>query len=112
VDGENTFRDASRALGRMGGRALGNNRFVRAGFTAAQGTLQSFGRVLHTLWLEVTGLFFLLFAVIGTAALVREYQAYSAGRADINKVVAAALFTVIFAYFGVSSFWRSRRKRK
>jgi hypothetical protein len=94
----------------MSGRALGNNRFVRAGFRAAETTLRSFGRVLHTLWLEVTGLFFLVFAAIGVVALVREYHAYSAGQVDRNEVVAAALFTVVFAYFGISSFWRSRRK--
>jgi hypothetical protein len=61
----------------------------------------------HVLWLEVTGLFFVIFAVIGGAALVRECRAEIV---DQKKVVAAAVFTVMFAYFGVTSFVRAKRK--
>jgi hypothetical protein len=99
-----------RALGRVSGRAVGSNRFVRAGFNAAQTTLSSFARVLHTLWLEVTGLFFLIFAAVGAIAAANEYRAYVAGKVDANRAAVAAAFTVLFAYFGISSFWRSRRK--
>jgi hypothetical protein len=99
-----------RALGRVSGRAVGSNRFVRAGYSAAQTTLRSFTRVFHVLWLEVTGLFFMAFAVVGTIALVAEYRAYAAGKVGWNKAVVAGCFTVVFAYFGISSFWRSRRR--
>jgi hypothetical protein len=94
----------------MSGRAVGSNRFVRAGYSAAQTTLRSFTRVFHVLWLEVTGLFFMAFAAVGAIALVAEYRAYAAGKVGGNKVAAAACFTVLFAYFGISSFWRSRRR--
>jgi hypothetical protein len=55
-------------------------------------------------------LFFLVFAVIGGIALVTEYRAHAAGRVGWNKVAAAACFTIVFAYFGVSSFFRSRKR--
>ncbi|MCU1285799.1 MAG: hypothetical protein JWO13_2149 [Acidobacteriales bacterium] len=98
-----------RAFARVSGRTAGSNKFVRAGWGAAEATLRSFARVGHVLWLEITGFFFLIFALIGGAALVRECRAASV---DQKKIVAAAVFTVMFAYFGVTSFVRSRRRAK
>jgi hypothetical protein len=43
---------------------------------------------------------------------VREYQYYAAGKASAGKIVVAAVFTVLFLYFGIESFVRSRRKKK
>jgi hypothetical protein len=80
---------------------------VRAGRV----TLHSFGRVLHQLWLEVTGFVFLAMAGIGGIALSREYVKYQAGKAGPGRVATAACFCLIFGYFGLSSFWRVRRKR-
>jgi hypothetical protein len=108
----NSSENTARALGRLSGRALGSNRFVRAGLSAATATARSFTRVLHILWLEVIGLFFLVFAVIGSIALVTEYRAHAAGRVGWNKVAAAACFTLLFAYFGISSFVRSRKRAR
>jgi hypothetical protein len=62
------------------------------------------------LWLEVTGTLFLLMAVFGGGAMVREYMKYTAGRAPSSHVAAALCFTTVFAWFGISSFWRVRRK--
>lgn len=66
-------------------------------------------RTLHLLWLEITGLFFVVFALVGAAAAWREYQAYVAGSAGPGRTVGAALFCLTFAYFGVTSFWKARR---
>ena len=66
-------------------------------------------RTLHLLWLEITGLFFVVFALVGAAATWREYQAYAAGKAGPGRAIAAALFCLAFAYFGVTSFWKARR---
>jgi len=62
------------------------------------------------LWLEVTGVIFLLMALSGGAAMVREYVKYSASHLNGTRVVIALAFTLTFAWFGVSSFWRVRRK--
>jgi hypothetical protein len=78
---------------------------------AGRVTLRSFGRLLHQLWLEVTGFVFLAMAGIGAIALSREYVKYQAGKAGPGRVAIAACFCLIFGYFGLSSFWRVRRKR-
>jgi hypothetical protein len=63
------------------------------------------------LWLEVAGLLFLVLALVGGAAAIREYHRHLLGSGSAGKTALAAGFAVVFAYFGVSSFWRSRRKR-
>lgn len=68
-------------------------------------------RVLHLLFLEVTGFVFLCFATIGGFALMREYPGLLAGRVSQGRFGVTLLFTVMFAWFGLTSFWRTRRKR-
>jgi hypothetical protein len=70
------------------------------------------GRVLHQLWLEVTGVVFLIMALSLGSGAVREYGKYRAGQTSAQRVGIAVCFTVIFAWFGISSFWRVKRKRK
>jgi hypothetical protein len=82
--------------------------FLRAGRITATHV----GRVLHQLWLEVTGFVFLVLAAIGSLALYREYAQYQTGKANLSRIVVAICFTVMFAWFGVSSFWKTRKKNK
>jgi len=77
---------------------------------AVRTTARSFGRVLHRLWLEVTGFVFLAMAALGGVALAHEYAKYQAGRVGSARVVVAICFTVTFAWFGVTSFWRVKKK--
>ena len=49
----------------------------------ARVTLRSFGRILHQLWLEVTGFVFLVLAAIGGVALNRELVKYQAGHGEL-----------------------------
>ena len=49
-------------------------RLLAAAFDAGTGFVRSAARGLHGLWLEITGFFFLVFAVLGAAALWRESQ--------------------------------------
>lgn len=85
---------------------------VRAVMNAGRATARSFAVVLHQLWLEVTGFVFLAMAGIGGIALSREYVKYQAGRAGPGRVAIAVCFCLTFGYFGLSSFWRVRRKRQ
>ncbi len=96
---------------RVAGHRTGKNRWVRASYKAGSVTLRNIGRLLHVLWLEVAGLMFLVFALVGAAAAVREYHRHAAGTGSTGKALLAAFFAVIFAYFGMSSFWRSRQKK-
>jgi len=104
------FSTLGRAFLRVAGSRTGENRWVRALYKGASVTLQSTTRVLHVLWLEVTGLFFMVLAIVGAAAAVREHHRQLAGAGSTSKVVLAAGFAVLFGYFGVSSFWRSRKR--
>jgi hypothetical protein len=97
---------------RVAGRKTGENRWARAFYKGGSATLQSVGHVFHALWLEVTGFLFLVLAVIGGGATVREYHHYVAGNTSRGRVVIAAVFTLLFLYFGVESFLRARRKSK
>ena len=94
----------------MTSQRAGKSRVATAVWRGLRVTAASFGRVLRILWLEVTGFVFLTLAVVGGAAFSREYSKYEAGRIGPGRVVLAVCFTLTFAWFGVSSFWRARRK--
>lgn len=65
---------------------------------------------MGSLFLEATSVFFLFFALIGGAATMREYKSYAAGNTGPARVWLGVAFTVIFAYFAISSLWRARQK--
>lgn len=101
----------TRAALRVAGRKTGESRLVRALYRAGTVTTRNVAHVLHALWLEVTGFFFLVLAFIGVTAAIREYRRHLAGTASVGKICIAVAFAVLFAYFGVSSFWRTRKKK-
>ncbi len=85
----------------------------RALLVGMRRTAHSFGRVLHQLWLEVTGFTFLAIAGIGAIAGMREYGKYQAGHATSpGRLLLALCFTVSFTWFGLSSFWRVKKRAK
>jgi hypothetical protein len=99
-------------VARVASKQAGRYRIVRAASSAVSTTARAFGKVLHQLWLEVTGLVFLIMSASGGAALAHEYAKYQAGKAGFGRVAVAICFTVTFAWFGLSSFWRVRQKGK
>jgi len=90
----------------------GRNRTLSAVMSAVRATFRSFGHAMHQLWLEVTGTLFLSIALFGALALAREYTKYHAGQTTAGRVAIAVAFTVSFAWFGLSSFWKARRKNQ
>ena len=101
-----------RALLRIAGRRSGQNRWVKAFYRAGDTTVRHTGRVARVLWLEVTGFLFLVLAIIGAGAAYREYRHYVRGEAGFGKIAVAAVFTLMFLYFGANSFWKARRAGK
>jgi hypothetical protein len=98
-------------VARVLAQQAGRSRTGSAVLKGIRTTAVSVGRVLHQLWLEVTGLVFLFMAAIGTFAGFREYAKYQAGHAaGPGKLILAVCFTASFAWFGLSSFWRVRRR--
>ncbi len=69
------------------------------------GFLRPFRRVGGIVWLEATGTFFLLFAVLFA---LRLWQNWS-GMGEVSRGLSIGA-AVVFLYLGVSSFWRARRK--
>ena len=100
-----TLGGAARTLGRLTADPKHRNRVLQAGLGSARTTFRAFGKVSHILWLEITGLFFLLFALIGSVEFVRKARAH-----DLRQMAAAAGIALLFGYFGVSSFWQARKR--
>ena len=96
---------------RVAGQQVKRSRTYTAVLSGAKAALGHFGGVLHQLWHEITGFVFLAFAGVGLVALVREYSAYHAHKGTSGHVAIAAGFSVMFAWFGISSFWRARNRR-
>lgn len=95
---------------RLAGQQIGRSRIYGAVAAAGRATLGHLGGVLRQLWLEVTGFVFLALAGIGLLAFVREYMKYHAGHAGSGRIILAACFMSLFGWFGLSSFWRIRKK--
>ncbi len=99
-------------LGRIVMQQAGQSRTANALWQAGRTTALSVGRVLHLLWLQVTGFVFLTIALTAGLALRREYAQYKLGAIGPGKVYLAAGVTVMFLWFGLSSFWRAGKKKK
>ena len=99
-------------VARVASRQAGRSRVIRAAGQAATATGRAFGRVLHQLWLEVVGVIFLIMALSFGGATVKDYGKFHAGQAGLGRVAIAVCATVTFAWFGISSFVRVKRKEK
>jgi len=97
-------------VARVAGQLARRSRTLNAVMGGVRATVRAFGHALHQLWLEVTGTLFLAIAAFGALALVREYMKYEAGRTTAGRVAIAVCFTLTFAWFGLSSFWRVKKK--
>lgn len=95
---------------RVAGKQIGKSRAYGAVRQAYRATAGHCSRVLSQLWLEVTGFVFLALAAIGGLAFAREYAKYHSGHVGLDRVVLAICFTALFGWFGLSSFWRVRKK--
>ncbi len=73
------------------------------------GFLRPFRRVGNIVFLEVVGVFFLLFAA-GFGTWAWRLRAQAAHGPEHAKFLAYAAMTLVFLYLGVSSFWRARRR--
>ncbi len=63
------------------------------------------------LWLEITGLFFALFAAFFAQNVYKFRQNYAVGPEHTHFLVYAAL-TVLFTGFTVTQFYKARKKEK
>jgi hypothetical protein len=90
------------------GRAAGQT--TRGLARGLSGFFKPFRNVGGKIWLEVTGVFFLLPVLVFSPVLWRTRASWQHGP-DHRTFLAAAVIIVIFLYLGVSSFWRAGRRR-
>jgi hypothetical protein len=99
------------AVAHVAGRTR-QGRLANAVLRGLQAAGKSILRVLHLLFLEVTGFLFLCIGIIGGFAAWREYRAMQVHPEFRYKFLVAVIFTSMFLWFGLSSFWRARGKNK
>jgi hypothetical protein len=98
---------ASRPTAQTAGRSAG--RASRGLARGIGGFLRPFGSVGRKLWLEITGVFFLLPVLVFGPWMWRLRASWERGP-DHRTFVISAVIVVVFLYLGVSSFWRAWRK--
>lgn len=107
ADVRTTQGTASQTAGRVtSAHATGKRGSVTRGMA---GFLKPFRDVGGKLWLEVTGVFFLLPVLVFTPTMWRTRASFVQGP-DHRTFVSSAIVVVVFLYLGVTSFWRARRK--
>jgi hypothetical protein len=74
------------------------------------GFLRTFRRVGGILWLEVTGVFFLIFVPVFVWRGIWPARASYAHGPDHWRFLVFAGLALVFLYLGVSSFWRAHRR--
>ena len=111
-------RSIAASAGQGAGRAVrtisgpkGRN-VARGIFSGARVFWGNLRHVLGLLFLEITGAIFLFFGLGISAKAWSEYQAHRAGAQNTQRMELAIALAVMFLYFGISSFWRSRRKAR
>ncbi len=98
---------SQRPAGRISARTAGA---ATASLTRGLGGfLKPFRRVGNIVFLEVVGVFFLLFA-IGFGGWAWRLRAQAVQGPEHSRFLAYAVMTLVFVYLGLSSFWRARRK--
>jgi hypothetical protein len=78
-------------------------------FAGGSAVVSNVGRVMRLLLLQVTGFMFLVIAAFIASKTWHEYQLYAATHTSPSRFYTGAFFSVLFTYFGLSSFWRARK---
>jgi hypothetical protein len=66
-------------------------------------------RPMHALWNEVIGFIFIVLAMVFAASAWRSVRAIDGNSESVIKAMAAVGFTLLMAYFGISSFLKARK---
>jgi hypothetical protein len=109
------YLSTARKIGSMtrgAAKHASRSRTLGATIKAGRAAASHWGKALNQLWLEVTGFVFLALAAIGLLSFGREVVHYQTGQSTKQRVLAAILFTIMFTWFGISSFWQVRKKKR
>ena len=106
-------RQAASARRVRQGAALGQKarRTKEGGKRLGRAVWNPFASATGTLWYEITGMFFALFAVVFAQHLWSAHSSWHSGPHHRDFLI-YALLTGMFAWFAVSSFRRARRRTR
>lgn len=106
------IRATAWAVGRIAARSAGSSRTLKAGYTAAKSAGRTFLGIGHLLWLQITGVFFIVFALGFVGRMPRAYDNYLHGREPVFNLAVLIFLTAAFLWFGVTAFARARRRQR
>jgi hypothetical protein len=66
-------------------------------------------RPMHALWNEVIGFVFIVLALVFAGSAWRSLRTIDGRAESVIKAAAAVGFTLLMAYFGISSFLKARK---
>ncbi len=98
-------RTVEQARGVEKGLRRGSKRFGEAAWGP-------FVRLSGVLWLEVSGVFFGIFALFFLGAVIRLRGQWHSGSVERQQLVGSVAMLVLFGYFSVSNFVRARRRER
>jgi len=102
---QTAVRTAEQAREVRGGLRRGSKRFGEA-------LWGPFVRLSGVLWLEVSGVFFGIFALFALGAVIRLRGQWHAGSAERQQLLGSVAMLALFGYFCVSNFVRARRRER
>jgi hypothetical protein len=103
--GQTVANTAVQARGVQKGLQRGSRKFGEAAW-------RPFVRLSGVLWLEVSGVFFGVFALLALGYLWKLRGAWYADAASRRSLMGAVAMLLLFGYFCVSSFVRARRRER
>lgn len=82
---------------------------VKQGRMFVRHVLPAAVKPVHSLWHEVIGFIFSVFAIIAGFQGYRTFQHFAGAPGDLIKMFLCAVFVIIMSGYGISSFLKARR---
>ncbi len=64
---------------------------------------------LHSLWNQIIGFLFLVFAVVAASYVYRAVRDFGGNMEGLVRIALPGIFAVVMAWFSISSFLRARK---
>lgn len=88
------------------------DRLLGAIFAGGQTFLSAIGRAMYALWLQASGLIYVMFTVVAASALVRQFRANHNHFGNTRPFWQIGIFFVVCLWFTVVSFSRASKTMK
>lgn len=88
------------------------DRLMGAIFAGGKTFLGAIGRAMYALWLQASGLIYVMFTVVAGSYLIKQFRANHNHLANTRPFWQVGAFFVICLWFTVVSFWRAKKTMK